>query len=318
MQNIIFMEPVFKDYIWGGNKLKKELKKVSSYEKIAESWEISANEKGDCKIINKEFNNKTLSELFSDINIREEIFGKNCLKMNEFPLLIKFIDANQNLSIQVHPDDEYAHKKGLKNGKNEMWYIMDCDENSQIISGLNSNLNYCDLNTVINSNDLTSYLNYIDVRKGDSIYIKAGTLHSILKGNLICEIQQNSDTTYRVYDWNRVDKYGKSRELHKKESLEVIKSDYVPEIIHYNKKIGLQSIICNKFFKVEKINSYGNFNDCSNLNTFYTMTVVEGEGHIITGTQDILIKKGESFLIPATLGRYRIEGKIQLLRASMV
>lgn len=318
MYNIIFMKPVFKDYIWGGNKLKEELNKSSNYEKIAESWEISANKNGDCILINKEFNNKTLSELFSDIEIRKEIFGKKCLKMNEFPLLIKFIDANDNLSIQVHPDDDYAQKNGLLNGKNEMWYIMECDKNSQIISGLKSNINYNELKNAINGNNITPYLNYININKGDSIYIKAGTLHSILKGNLICEIQQNSDTTYRVYDWDRVDKFGKARELHKNESLEVINTNSISEIIPDYNDIGVQNIICNEFFKVEKINSYDFFDDCSNLNSFYAMTVVEGTGCIITDSQKISIKKGESFLIPATLGKYRIEGKIQLLRSSIV
>lgn len=318
MYNIIFMEPIFKDYIWGGNKLKDELNKKSCYDKIAESWEISANKNGDCRILNKEFNNKTLSELFSDASIRQDVFGKKCLNMQEFPLIIKFIDANDNLSIQVHPDDIYAHKKGLSNGKNEMWYIMECDNNSQIISGFNTNISYNNLKNAINRNNIISYLNYIDVKKGDSIYIPSGTIHSILKGNLICEIQQNSDTTYRVYDWDRIDKFGKMRKLHKEESLEVIDLKAVPEIIHNNDNTGINNIICNEFFKVEKINCYDFFYDCSNLSSFYAMTVVGGSGCIRTESQEISIKMGESFLIPATLGDYRIEGKLKLLKSSIV
>jgi len=318
MNNIIFMKPVYKDYIWGGNKIKDEFGKDSPFEKTAESWEISANKNGDCEIINSEYKGKTLSELFSDNNIKEKIFGTKCKKCTEFPLLIKFIDAKDNLSIQVHPDDDYAQNKlNQPYGKNEMWYIMDCEEGAQLVGGMTEKLSKEELKDVVENNKIKDYLNYVDVKKGDSIYIAAGTLHAILKNNLICEIQQNSDVTYRVYDWDRIGKDGKPRELHKQQAIETIKSEIIPDVIHSDDNKEVQTIAENKYFKVDKINCNEIFEDETIKTSFYTINVVAGEGKIKTETEEITIKKGDSFLIPANLGKYEIEGKIELLRTNV-
>ena len=318
MKEIIFMEPIFKDYIWGGTKLKEKLNKNTPYERTAESWEISANSNGNCKILNETYKGKTLADLFNSVEHKENIFGTKCLNMKEFPLLIKFIDAKDNLSIQVHPDDEYAQTIGLPNGKNEMWYIVDCEENSQIIGGLNKKLTDEELKDTIQNNDIKKYLNYIDVKKGDSIYIPAGTLHAILKNNFICEIQQNSDTTYRVYDWDRVDKNGIGRQLHKKEAIETIKTDIVPNIKHTdnNEEVN-QKIVDNEYFEVYKINCMNKFEDYSDKSTFYTINVVNGNGIIKTEEQQIEIKTGDSFIIPAILGKYTIKGNIEFLKTNI-
>ena len=318
MNNIIFMKPVYKDYIWGGNKIKDELKKGTPFEKTAESWEISANKNGDCEIINQEFKGKTLSELFSDEAIKEEIFGTKCTNLEEFPLLIKFIDAKDNLSIQVHPDDEYAQNKlNQPYGKNEMWYIMDCKEGAQLVGGMTEKLSKEELKDVVENNKIKDYLNYVDVKKGDSIYIAAGTLHAILKNNLICEIQQNSDVTYRVYDWDRIGKDGKPRELHKQQAIETIKSEIIPDVIHSDNNKEVQTIAENKYFKVDKINCIDKFEDETLNTSFYTINVVAGEGKIKTETEEITIKKGDSFLIPANLGKYEIRGKVEILRTNV-
>ena len=262
MSNIIFMKPVYKDYIWGGNKIKDELKKDTPLKKTAESWEISANKNGDCEILNEEYTGKTLSELFSNSKIKEEIFGTKCTNLEEFPLLIKFIDAKDNLSIQVHPDDKYAQNKlSQPYGKNEMWYIMDCDEGAQLIGGMTEKLSKEELKDVVENNKIKDYLNYVDVKKGDSIYIAAGTLHAILKNNLICKIQQNSDVTYRVYDWDRIGKDGNPRQLHKQQAIETIKPEIIPEVIHQNDNKEIQTIAENKYFKVDKINCTDKFED---------------------------------------------------------
>lgn len=316
--DIIFMEPVYKDYIWGGEKLKKEFNKDTPFGRTAESWEISSNKNGICKIKNKEYEGKTLKDLFEDEKIKEEIFGKKCKELKEFPLLIKFIDAKDNLSIQVHPDDEYARKIGLESGKTEMWYIMECKEDGKIIGGLNSKLTKSELQDVIENDNIKEYLNYIDIKQGDSIYIPAGTVHAILKNTLICEIQQNSDTTYRVYDWDRKDKDGKGRELHKKEAIETIKSENVPNIIHSEEELQTQKITQSEFFEVEKINCNSVFEDTSCLDTFFTINVIDGEGVIETDTNKYEIKKGDSFLIPATLGEYKITGTIQFLKSYII
>lgn len=317
MKEIIFMEPIYKDYIWGGNRLKEKLNKNTPYDRTAESWEISANSNGDCKILNKEYNQKTLSELFNDNEIKEKIFGTKCLNMKEFPILIKFIDAKNNLSIQVHPDDEYAQSIGLPNGKNEMWYIMDCEADSQIVGGLNRKLNNEELVDVLNNNTIKDYLNYINVKKGDSIYISAGTLHAILENNFICEIQQNSDTTYRVYDWDRIGKDGKPRELHKKQATETIKTGITPKVKSTDNSEKYQKIVENDYFEVYKINCIDIFEDCSDEESFYTMNVVSGKGFIETEKQKLEIKIGDSFIIPATLGKYKISGKVEILKTNI-
>lgn len=315
MNSIIFMEPIYKDYIWGGNKLKTKLNKNTPYDKTAESWEISANKNGNCQILNEEYNNKTLYDLFNDKEIKKEIFGTKCLNLNEFPILIKYIDAKDDLSIQVHPDDNYAHKNGEKHGKNELWYIMDCEENSQIINGFKNDIVHSELKKSIEDNTIKNHLNYSRIKKGDSIYIEAGTVHAILKNNLICEIQQNCDITYRVYDWDRVDKNGEKRILHKKEALDVIKTHLKSIIKNSSNNELIQNLIKNEYFVTDKINCNDKFKDISNKETFYAINVVKGEGVIKFNNKEIKIKLGDSFIIPASLGSYEILGKIELLKS---
>lgn len=313
--DIIFMEPIYKDYIWGGEKLKNKFNKNTPFKRTAESWEVSTNKNGISKIKNKEYQGKDLRQLFEDKNLREKIFGINCKELKEFPLLIKFIDAKDNLSIQGHPDDEYAKKLGLESGKTEMWYIIECEENGKVIAGLNTKLTSSELQNVIENDNIKDYLNYIDIKQGDSIYIPAGTVHAILKNTLICEIQQNSDITYRIYDWDRKDKDGRSRQLHKKEAIETVKPDRMPIVTHSIDNIQFQKIVESKFFSVEKINSKVDYEDCSNPNTFYAINVLEGRGIVKNDTHEWKINKGDSFIIPATLGKYKIIGEMEFLKS---
>lgn len=315
MCNIIFLAPIYKDYIWGGENLKKKLKKNTPYSKTAESWEICANTNDSCKVLNEEYKNKSLIDLFNDKKNKVDIFGTKCEKMKEFPLLIKFIDAKENLSIQVHPDDIYAKSIGLNNGKNEMWYIIECEENSQIIGGFNKKIDKEQLEAIIANNNIMEHLNYISVEKGDGIYIEAGTVHAILKHTLICEIQQNCDITYRVFDWDRVDKNGNARQLHKNEALQTIKPDLKPIIKHSDNNKMVQNLIKNKYFVTDKINCNNNFKDYSNQETFYAINVVNGNGIIKYKNKEIEIKSGDSFIIPAKLGSYEISGKIEILKS---
>lgn len=310
--DIIFTEPVYKDYIWGGYRLKNDLKKQTPFEKTAESWEVSCNKNGICKVKNGEFAGSLLSELYANNSIKESIFGTNCNKYDEFPILIKFIDAMNNLSIQVHPDDEYAQKIGLPYGKNEMWYVMDCGEESKLIAGMNKILSKDELAQIIESNQIKDYLNYEPVKPGDSVYIPAGTLHAILNNILICEIQQNSDTTYRVYDWDRVDKDGNSRPLHKKEAIDTINSSYIPEILHSNNE-QVQVLASNYLFEVSKIVCKENYEISTKSTSFEAYCVVKGSGSV-NGKN---ITMGDSFIIPACFGKYKIEGNVELLKTNI-
>ena len=307
--DIIFLEPVYKDYIWGGNRLKNEFGKNSPFEKTAESWEISCNQNGICKVKNGEFQGKLLSEIYNDKKYKDRVFGTNCDKYEEFPILIKFIDATNNLSIQVHPDEEYAHKQGFSYGKNEMWYVIDAKENSGIIAGMSKPVSKEELRDIVENNKIKSYLNFVQVKEGDSIYIPAGTLHAILEGSFICEIQQNSDITYRVYDWDRVGKDGKPRELHKKEAIDTIDSSYIPEILHDTGE-SRQILANNNLFEVEKIICKEKIEMTTKTETFEAFNVIKGSGYI----NGIEIKKGDSFIAPACFGKYMINGELELLR----
>ena len=312
--DIIFLKPVYKDYIWGGTRLKKEFNKNTPYEKTAESWEVSTNKNGKSIIINGEWKDKDLDELFNNQETKESIFGKRCLQMEKFPLLIKFIDAEDNLSVQVHPNDEFAKRYENDSGKTEMWYILDCKENAKLICGLNENAKKENIKEILKNGEIKKYLKYVDVQKGDSIYIPSGTVHAILSGILICEIQQNSDLTYRIYDWDRVGKDGKPRELHIDKAIDVIDFNSKAEKIESNGQ-NVQEIMKTKYFNVDKIKIEDIYTDISNIDTFYAISITDGSGKIYYENKEFNIKKGDSFIVPAKLGEYKIEGKIELLKS---
>lgn len=313
MKEPLFMEPIYKDYIWGGTRLKEYLKKDIKTETAAESWEMSTNDAGLSKIQT----GQTLKELFEDSSIKEEIFGTKTKNMKEFPLLIKFIDAKDNLSVQVHPDDEYALKYENDKGKTEMWYVMDCDENAKIICGIKESIKQEEIANIIHTGKIREILNEVPIHKGDVIFIPSGTIHAILKGTLICEIQQNSNLTYRVYDWDRIGKDGKPRELHIEKAIDVIKQDLKQKIVATsNQKLDTSSnVITCDYFKVDTLSIGSKYKQISNPETFEAIMVVEGNGKIQTNGKEYKLKLGDSFIIPASLGEYEIEGNIKLLKA---
>ena len=316
MNEPIFLSPVFKEYIWGGTRLKTDLDKKFTTPTAAESWEVSTNENGKTIISNTEFKGLTLYDLFENMNIREKIFGAKSLNLNKFPILIKFIDANDNLSVQVHPDDEYANKMENDTGKTEAWYIIDCGKDSQVIYGLKQGVTKEDFKLAIENKRVVDCLNFANIEKGDVIFIPAGTVHALLKNTLLCEVQQNSDLTYRVYDWDRVGKDGKPRELHQQKALDVINTNLSNTITKTNnsKEIYTRIIDC-KYFKTDLVKIENILKESSNLDTFYTFNVVEGSGNIIYGRNTIRIKLGDSFIIPANMGNYTISGNLKLLKS---
>lgn len=312
----IFLEPVFKDYIWGGQKLKNIFKKnVKNEECTAESWEISTNKNGESIIKNGEYEGKTLTELYNDKDLRRYIFGTKCEELEEFPLLIKFIDANNSLSIQVHPDDEYARKNENSNGKTEMWYILDCEPGAQIICGVKPGISKEMLATCMNTSKITECLNYVDVKKGDAIYIPSGTIHALLGKTLVAEVQQNSNITYRVYDWERVGADGKPRELHVKKALDVINIDRTLQIKNINNNIKKDNIVESEYFITNKINVNGEYTEDGLRESFIAFNVVEGSGILKIDNNIYELKKGDSFIIPAVTKRYNIQGNLELLQS---
>ena len=308
----IFFEPVYKNVIWGGDKIAKIFKRNIVGNDIGESWEISAHPNGVSIIKNDEYNGINLRELFKDKTKRREIFGTDCDNMERFPILMKFLDANKPLSVQVHPNDQYAKRNENDSGKTECWYIMDCKEGANIVYGFKDNIITKNLKKAFDN--IEESVNYLNVKKGDFIIIPSGTVHAIMEGILLCEVQQSSDITYRVYDWNRKDKNGNLRELHKEKALDVIELNKTRKANNYN-NISENTTLCReKVFNIDMIVVNGKQDESSIKESFYAYIVVEGIGKITCDNFSSDIKRGDSFLIPATLGKYQLSGNMKLMK----
>lgn len=308
--NIIFLRPIFKEMIWGGNRLGTDFGYNIPSENTGECWAIAAHKNGDCMVTSKPYEGKRLSELWQS---HRELFGN--IKGDTFPLLIKIIDAKQNLSIQVHPDDAYAMKHANGSlGKTECWYVLDCDENASIIIGHYANSKE-ELKNMIYSKQWKKLIREIPVHKGDFFQIEPGCLHAIKSGTLIMETQQNSDITYRVYDYDRIQN-GKPRELHIKQSIDVITAPF-----EYNKPLFCyvigndykrKKLVECKYYTVEKIEIRGNA-VINQQYKFMNISVIKGVGTIDT----ISLKKGNHFIVPYGYGEMEFSGDLDLIVSYM-
>ena len=286
--------PECKDYLWGGCKLKTAYHKLTDKSPCAESWELSFHKDGPCRLEN----GKTLIEATTALE-----WGENTKKFPFFPVLIKFIDAEQNLSVQVHPSDEYALKYENSFGKTEMWYIVEADEGAGIYLGFNRDVTKEEYEAAIKENRLTELLNFFEVKAGDCYFIPSGTIHAICKGCLICEIQQNSNLTYRVYDYGRKDKNGNERELHIDKALKVTNLNRF-EPVTFEDCLGK-----SEYFTVNKHLVSGTADFFADSDSFNAVTCVAGGGSI-DGRE---IVKGDSFFIPAGYGKYTVSGNLDLI-----
>ncbi|APD06091.1 mannose-6-phosphate isomerase [Flavobacteriaceae bacterium UJ101] len=287
--------PIPKIRIWGGNKLKEIFYKDFSQTKIGESWEISTIENDVSIVSNGILKGKTLQELLE--KYKECFLGNKNYKRfgNQFPLLIKFIDAADDLSIQVHPNDELARKRYNSFGKTEMWYVMDVEDNANLILGFNQNLSKERYQEILNEGSIEKYLNYEKVKKGDSFFVEAGLIHAIGKGVMIAEIQQTSDLTYRVYDWNRKDVDGNERELHTDLALDALKYEQTNNCKIIKKESNLvdsEYFIVNKFDVAQN----GLIRNLLDIDSFIIYMIVEGD---IKLNGNIILRKGETILFPA-------------------
>ncbi|MBR5271506.1 MAG: class I mannose-6-phosphate isomerase, partial [Clostridia bacterium] len=242
---LLKLKPSFKDYLWGGHRLVEEYNKEYDGEVLAESWELSCHGDGPSYIENGEDEGKTLSQYIEKYG--RGVLGTNCEKFDDFPILIKLIDAKDNLSVQVHPDNEYAQKNEGQYGKTEMWYVVDCKEGAQLYHGFKGDVSEEEFKARIKDNTLTDVLNAVDVKKGDVFFIESGTIHAIGANILIAEIQQNSNVTYRVYDYGRKGADGKERELHVDKAIEVT-NRCAPDIKSFSPHIAS----C-EYFTVDKL-----------------------------------------------------------------
>lgn len=304
---ILFLNPVFKQMIWGGSKLRTEFGYDIPGDKTGECWAISAHPNGDCVIREGIYEGKTLSELWQE---HRELFGN--LDLDRFPLLTKIIDAKDDLSIQVHPDDDYAavHENGSL-GKTECWYVLDCPEGAALVVGHNASTRE-ELKTMIEEGKWGELIREIPVKKGDFIQIDPGTVHAIKGGLMILETQQNSDITYRVYDYGRLTD-GKPRQLHVKQSIDVINvpapsaEDSVKYVDDLPENVMNELISC-KYYKVWKLDVIEPVTVAQDY-PFLLMSVIEGEG-LVNGQA---IKKGDHFILPAGIGEVALQGTMKLI-----
>ena len=292
------LTPVCKNYIWGGTKLKTKYGKRSDDEILAESWELSFHKDGLTLLSDG-------SALIDRVTGKE--LGENAARFPFFPTLIKFIDAKADLSLQVHPSDEYALKNEDSFGKTEMWYIVEADEGAGIYLGFNDDVTEKDVRLAIADNTIGKLLNFYPVKEGETYFIPSGTIHAILKGCLILEIQQNSNLTYRVYDYDRVDKNGNKRPLHVEKALRVVNFD---KFSAKKRTGGLLGV--SKYFTVEKF-TVGKRTFKTDGKTFNCLTCVKGSGRI----QNLEMNTGDSFFVPADYGEYTVEGKAEVVVTSV-
>lgn len=298
--------PAYKDYLWGGKKLETLFGKKSGLEKTAESWELSAHKDGQSTISGGGFDGLKFLEY---IEKNKGCLGENAERFDFFPILIKFIDAEDNLSIQVHPDDEYALKNEGEYGKTEVWYVLNCEEGSYLYYGFNRTVTKEELEKRIANNTILDVLNKVSVKKGDVFFIEAGTVHAIGKGMVICEIQQNSNTTYRVYDYDRRDKNGNARELHVEKAVEVARLTPSENYISENKNI----IAKCKYFTSEILSVAESAELEITDKCFKSVIVTEGTGTLLLNEKELEFKAGESIFIPAQNSIAKIKGKCELI-----
>lgn len=310
-----------KDYLWGGQKLITEYNKPTTLEKVAESWELSCHKDGNSVIANGDYAGKTLAEYIALKG--KGILGKNCERFENFPVLIKLIDARDNLSVQVHPKNDYALRVEGEYGKTEMWYIVDCEEGASLLYGFTKDITKEEFAARIENNTLLEVTNRVEVKKGDVFFIEAGTLHAIGNGILIAEIQQNSNTTYRIYDYGRVGNDGKPRELHVQKALDV--TELTPptrgctpqgspiKLAGYTKTL-LSSC---EYFTVRSMEIETEAELRVDTSSFCSLLCLSGEFLLESDGGSIEINKGESVFLEANYGNCRLKGSGTIIETTV-
>lgn len=315
MKKINRLTPIYKDYLWGGNKLQSKYhKNDTDKEIVAESWELSTHPDGISRI-----NNELLNEYLKE---NPQILGAKC-KENDSPLLIKYIDAKGKLSIQVHPDDAYAKMNEHDNGKTELWYVVEADENAYIYLGLKQTITKSEFYEAISMSTITDYLNKVSVKKGNVFLVEPGTLHSIGEGCLIAEIQKKSNVTYRAYDFNRKDQNGNLRPLQIDKALEVTNlkqsnHDGLPdEIIKQTASTTIERLKKCDYFTVDyyAIKNKETFN--VNEESFKVLMLIVGNATVSTGEETVFLEQGESIFLSAGDYEVSVTGICEFLIVSL-
>ena len=301
---VLKLKPTCTDYIWGGDRLRSEYHIDSDKHPLAEAWVLSCHPDGPSTIVNGPDAGKTLTEVLARDG--KALLGANCEKFEDFPILIKFIDAKNDLSIQVHPSNEYALKNEHQYGKTEMWYILDCEPGAFLYYGFDHEITKDEFARRIADNTLLEVLNAAPVHKGDVFFIPSGTLHAICKGIVLAEVQQNSNVTYRVYDYGRLGADGKPRALHVQKALDV--TNCIPPKTDYDFNGHLAKC---EYFTTDVRD--GGYTDVCDGASFTSLLVVDGEGAIACGGETMPLRKGDSLFLPAGSGEYTVSGALRVL-----
>lgn len=315
----IFFEPDLKEKIWGGTKLKEIFKKKSQSDIVGESWEIAAHQNGTSIISNGELKGMTLVEAFETHKV--ELLGKRMENAEKFPLLLKIIDAKEQLSVQVHPEDVYAKiNENGEYGKTEAWYVLHAQQGAKLVVGLKSGVTKEVFLKALAEEKLEEVLNEVEVKANDVINIPAGLVHAIGAGIVLAEIQQNSDTTYRVYDWNRKDKDGNGRELHIEKAIDVIDFEHkIPAklTVGQTEAFGENTrtvYVENEYFTLEEYVISERYQVINKADEFELYLCIEGEGALVADDVKEELYLGRSVMIPAALKSFTIEGNLRMLR----
>ena len=309
-------EPLLKQTLWGGDKIIPFKHLDAQMDHVGESWEISGVANNETIVANGPDKGKSLNDL-----VREQkdlLVGKENYQRfgDEFPLLIKFIDARQDLSIQVHPTDEIAHRQGKSRGKTEMWYALDSDAGAQLYNGLKQQITPEQYKEMVENDTITDALARYEVHEGDVFFIHAGRIHAIGAGCFVAEIQQTSDVTYRIYDFKRKDKNGNYRELHTKEAAESIDYTVLPNYrteYERSKNEGVQVVSCPYFTTAVYDLNEPMALDYSELDSFVILIAVKGKGTISANGEEMSFQMGDTVLLPATTNEVKVEGEVKFL-----
>ena len=316
---ILKLIPAGKNYLWGGTRLRDEYGKKIDLTPLAETWECSVHPDGPSHIMNGEFKGRTLAEVLAQ---HPEYLGTK-VKNGELPVLVKLIDAKKALSVQVHPDDEYARVYEHQNGKTEMWYVIDANEGASLIYGFQHKVTPEILKEAVDTGTLDKHLQKVGVHRGDVFYVPAGTVHGIGAGIPIAEIQESSNVTYRVYDYDRVDKNGKKRELHFDKAVQVMNMEIAPEAKQKSRLVKhypgcSRELLCRcKYFETERIQVTKGFSFSVKEESFQILMCLDGYGQVETMEADqkpVRFCKGETMFLPAGLRRCLVVGDTMVLK----
>lgn len=305
--------PFVSETIWGGKKLIEEYGVKTEKKNAAEGWMLSCHEAGSSSVENGEFASLSFADVVKN---NPELCGKNAEKFEDFPILIKFIDARDDLSVQVHPTKEYCELTGKGQSKTECWYIIDCDEDAGLILGFKDKISPEQFKEAIENGNLTDYVDKVPVKKGDFFFIESGTMHAICKGILLAEVQESSNTTYRIYDYNRVGADGKPRELHVADGVAVTKLEKYTQPDFSNPELDTdeRKLLADcPLFKVWKLDTKAEFIGNAGEDSFVSLLIMAGEGTVEACGETLSLKKGDSIFIPANAGEYKLNGAFEII-----